>query len=295
MNSQTELQRELLMAGRQFPFPDWKVIIERVEADVAPDMRYAVMTSFGHSWLQQVAAAMPVPMVVRTSRNFILVMPGDARRADAFLQQLEDYHQRIATALRGLPLHPWRAKAGVIVSPDPDTFARYLSDYYDDGEFMAPGGVCLDAGYVHFALPDHDLTLCGPTLAHELCHVFLRGVPLPLWTEEAVVQTVENLITHRNPYVLDREMVRRHREYWTPERIQKFWSGASFHLPDEGSELSYHLALFLLNAAMQGGQEMLMKFLSKANASDAGFSAFHEAVGVGLDEILSDFLGRDLA
>jgi len=230
-------------------------------------------------------------MQLRESSHFILVLPTASHHGDICLQHLEIYRERIAAALRDFVSAEWIGKSVVLISPDTEQFARYLADYYPDGEFMMPGGVCLSTGYTHFVLPDANLHQHLPVLAHELCHVFLREQTWPLWLEEAVVQTVEHTVTRLSTYVLDRELVRRHRVFWTPTLIQEFWTGESFHRRDEGSELSYHLSLFLLNAVAGNGREAMRLLLTQAKRDDAAFAAFTAATATSPAEVLTNFLG----
>jgi hypothetical protein len=91
--------------------------------------------------------------------------------------------------------------------------------------------------------------------------------------------------------MLDREMVRRHRGFWTPATLEEFWSGKSFQRADEGSELSYHLALFLLNAVAGGGRAAMKTLLTQARRDDSGFAAFTAAHGESPAEVVANLLG----
>jgi hypothetical protein len=89
-------------------------------------------------------------------------------------------------------------------------------------------------------------------------------------------------------------MIARHQAFWTPENIGEFWSGKSFYRPDDGQELSYHLARFILHALHSGGQTPksgLTSFYLSATWPDAGASAAKEALGISLGDCLSGLLG----
>jgi hypothetical protein len=287
------LREEWLDASKAYAFPDWRKIDEWVAANHSQASHRQVYNQLATDWVHRIAARFPVQMTVAESRNFILAMPESAKNTSACLAQLEDYLTQIREALRGIELAEWGSKSVVLIAPDVDTFTKYIGDYYAEGEYMTPGGVCLRNGYIHFVLRDSNLTMAAPILAHELCHVCVAGYPWPLWVEEALVQAVEHRVSRRNPYFLDREMIRRHQRYWTPALMQEFWAGRSFHFPNEGSELSYHLARFLLEAVAAGGREQVHAFLRQANHEDAGFGAMWEVVGVFPSEILADLLGPD--
>jgi hypothetical protein len=291
MEKQVALHAEWLDDSKAFPFPDWQKVDEWITGNFPEVEHRRAYNEIALDWVGRIASRFPARMTVAESPNFILAVPEEAKNARQCLIQLEDYLAQIRSALQGLELMKWGSKSVVLIAPDLDSFTRYLADYYDDGEFMTPGGVCLRNGYIHFVLRDSNLTQAASTLAHELCHVCVTGIPWPLWVEEALVQAVEYRVSRCNPYVLDREMVQRHQRYWTPARIQHFWSGHSFHFPDEGSELSYHLARFLLEAVAGGGREQVLAFLRMADHADAGFKAMWETLGVFPSEILVDLLG----
>ena len=288
--SQLTLRDEWLVAGKAFCRPDWGAVWDWCDRHTPLEGQAEVATAMARDWMRRVARAMPVPMQLRESPHFILVLPTSSSQADLCLQHLEIYRGRIAAALRDFASAKWIGKSVVLVAPDAEQFARYLTDYYPDGEFMMPGGVCLNAGYTHFVLPDAHLHQHLPVFAHELCHVFLRNTNWPLWLEEAVVQTIEHKVTRLSSYVLDRETIRRHRAFWTPATIQEFWTGSSFQRPDEGSELSYHLALFLLNAVNGEGREAMATLLRQARREDAGFAAFTAALGLSPAEVVANLL-----
>lgn len=179
---------------------------------------------------------------------------------------------------------------------DGDLFYRYLTDYCsDDEEALATvGGVFLNRGYGHFAMPDAGLERYSSTFVHELTHAILHVCHLPAWLDEAIAMTVENHITRELPYELTRELIRRHRDYWTEESIQAFWAGRSFWSADAGQELSYHLARFLFTALYQSGTTdpcRVSEFISQAKRDDAGHEAAIRCLDIDLGEVLGHLLG----
>lgn len=291
MDTHSRLRDEWLVAGKSYPFVDWDKVIDWVEKTTETELRNHAYDQFARDWLNRLARAFAGNSTVAESTNFLLLTPKRNADAQKCLVQLEAYRSQIMQALKGLDFECQQSRAPVVITPDADSFVRYLSDYYENGEFMTPGGVCLRRGCIHFVLPDDNLTASAPILAHELTHYCLTGISWPLWLEEGVVQSVENLVTRQLPYILDREMVGRHQNYWNREKIRDFWVGRSFSFPDEGSELSYHLSRFLLEAAGQCGRDTLFAFLNKAHYRDAGFEAMQSALGFSPDEILADLLG----
>src|SRR5688572_18585709 len=232
------LAPEWLDPTHEFPRPDWTGIWNWVTEQFPEGERHGVYVDLGRDWAARIAAAFVAPMRVSEAPNFLLVAPLSLSKPGNCLQQLESYHRQIHEMLSGLDLAEGYGKELVVIAPDLDGFTRYLAGYYPNGSYMMPGGVCLRHGYTHFVVLEHELTRAAPILAHELTHGCVTGLPWPAWVDEAVAQTVEYRVSRVNPYVLDRSMVERHRRYWTPERMQGFWMGESFHFTDEGSELS---------------------------------------------------------
>ncbi len=281
-----------LEAGKAFPKPDWRAVWDWTHQQYPADSLHDVYVSLGADWCARIAAAFPTRMAVTHSENFYLVAAESFSGVRSCLIQLEGYYAQVQKCLSGLDLPEGFGKHVVVMAPDLDSFTRYLSDYYPEGEFMMPGGVCLRHGYTHFLIREDNLTAVAPVLAHELTHACVTGIPWPAWVDEAVAQSVEFQICGLNRYELNREIVERHRRYWTPELMQGFWTGESFHFTDEGSELSYHLARFLLEAVAQNGRPAMMQFLRTAQAEDAAFEAFWNELGVLPSEMLVELLGE---
>lgn len=278
-----------------FPSLDWEPLAEWIESRVPESEWNSVWSDVAKVWVERIQERLGSGYTLHESANFLLLAQAPQKKAAEVLSFLESCLSRIRASLPLLTSAPLYGKCPVLVFAELDRFYEYLADYtQEDGEYAAVGGVYLNRGYGHFALPNMDLTRYTDVLSHELCHALLAQRQLPAWLDEAITATVEHDITGRNPYVLDREMLERHRSYWNKDRMQRFWRGESFWSPDEGQELSYHLARFLLNALRQGGhtssQEM-NNFVLAARREDAGLCAAEEVLGIRLDELLTGLVG----
>ncbi|HEV3409732.1 MAG TPA: hypothetical protein VG095_05535 [Chthoniobacterales bacterium] len=277
-----------------FVAPDWDGIAREVQARIGEAERGAAWSEVARQWLQRIRGRLGSPYSLRESANFFLLAVADERKAAEVLSFLEECLRGIRSALFFAADEPLIGKIPVLVFADIDLFYVYLSDYVEEeGEYGGVGGVYLNRGYGHFAVQSLDFSGYIDVLSHELCHAILAPRELPLWLDEAITGTVEHDITGRNPYVLDREIVQRHRSYWTRERLRKFWSGESFWLPDEGQELSYHLARFVLNGLWRGGVTPaadMKEFVRRAKRDDAGFAAAQEVFDVDLEDVVGEFL-----
>ncbi len=92
-----------------------------------------------------------------------------------------------------------------------DTYYDYIADYYpDEGEFGLSGGMFLDDGYGHIAIPAVYAGGYERTLAHEMTHALLqRRLPLPAWPNEGVTQVIEDIAVGGSYFMVDRETVRK--------------------------------------------------------------------------------------
>jgi len=284
-----------LQPGRHFPSPDWERVgnwaAEHVpEADV-----HAFWAEVAVDWMERVRDGLGGAYRVRRGGEFLLLVACDEDRAGEVLQCLNRVLREIRERLRFLGEERGLGLLPVVALGSLTDFYRYLADYTQvEGEYAAVGGVYINQGYGHFAFPGLDLARCRETLIHETAHAVLAAHALPMWLDEALVAFLERSLLGASPYALDRETVRRHRAYWTAGRIQGFWRGETFWSPDEGQELSYHLAAFLLEAAAgRAGSDLaqLAEFVRNADRLDGGAAAAIGHLDLAFGEVLEGLLG----
>lgn len=281
----------------RFPHPDWEGIAALIEAPGAD--RSAVNLAWctaATQWMGYFAEALGSGYKVFESDNFILVSTADTSRIHGTLRFLEECHARISESLPFVKHEVLYGKCAVVVFGSEDDFYGYFADFHEvDGDYAMAGGVYLNEGYGHFALPSENLAVYRSVMCHELCHALLASMELPAWLDEAVTGEIEHQIVGGNPYELDREIIKEHRGYWTTQRLNSFWSGESFGFPDNGQRLSYHLARFLFNAlASYSSPDSMASFMKSASREDSALSAARDILGVDLIEVLSDLLGMDI-
>jgi hypothetical protein len=279
-----------------YPMPDWDLIADWVETSHPSEAWHEVYCELAREWVGRIRTRLGAGYAIRESKNFILLSTAGEEKSIEVLRFLERIDERIQQTIPALLPEALYGKCPVIAFADEQDFYDYLSQYHgDDGEFASVGGVHLDRGYGHFAMPSEDLASYASVMSHELCHAFLSHLDLPMWLNEAITQGVEHSITGLQPYLLDREIIRRHQEYWDGHLLQLFWRGESFSLPDDGQELSYHLARFILHGLHQGGstpREVMDEFFLNAKYDDAGQSAALEVLGISLGDCVVPLLGE---
>lgn len=72
-----------------------------------------------------------------------------------------------------------------------------------------------------------------------------------------------------------------HLKFWNAERIQEFWSGASFDRTDDGNLLSYDLARIVVEQLAKEW-DSFARFVASASREDAGASAALSHLGIRL-------------
>lgn len=279
-----------------FPFPDWEAIAASLEVRCPEDQWHAEWVHLARQFTTSIQAALPSGYVIRESSNFILLSCADPRKAEKALQDLERIDAKLRDTIPALLPGKLYGKCPVLVFASQQHFYEYVSMFMgEDGDYAGMGGVFLDRGYGHFAMPSADFSLYLAVFAHELCHAYLGHLGLPLWLNEAITCGVEDSAAGTNPYHLDRETISRHRAYWTEDRIASFWSGESFYFNDDGQELSYHLARFILQALYRGGntpRSAMEEFFLTACYEDAGQAAATEILGMSLGDCVVSLLGE---
>lgn len=291
-----QLKPEWLLPAKTFLLPNWDVIAAEVEVGLDADSLQELYVQLGRLWINGLRQQFGTEYQLVESENFFLVSQAETQRTKEALRFLEHSLRRIHSGLPFVPKNLGYGKWPVLCL-EGDLFYQYLLDFFSDEEETVAhvGGVYLNRGYGHFAVPDAELARYSSVFVHELTHAVLQSCNLPAWLDEAVAMTVENHITREQPYELTREWIRRHQAYWTEENIQRFWTGRSFWSPDEGQELSYHLARFLFTALYQGGTtepRLISEFISQAKREDAGFESALRCLDIDLGEVLHHLLGE---
>jgi hypothetical protein len=275
------------------PRPNWPTIFDWVENNVAREDMDRAWTQLAGDWLDALIASLPSGYGRTESPEFILLASGDARAARRILGWCESARRIILDTLSGVARADGYGKHVVLAFRDPETYYDYVADFYpDEGEFGLSGGMFLDHGYGHFVMCPAQCGDLDRTIAHELNHALLRHLPLPPWLNEGVTQVIEDLVVGGSTFMVDHEMRRRHRAYWNADTIDSFWSGTSFYSPDDGQELSYHLAQILFRNLMSDYPQKIHDFLNSANFADAGNAALVKLCGVSLDDRVKQFLGN---
>jgi len=277
--------------GERFIKPNSAVIAGWVEANVPSEQLNEIWTCLARQWLEMLQETLDDGYAITESEEFVLVAKEDVRLNSRMLASCEHARRTILKTLPDVARDEGYGKHVVLAFADTESYYDYISDFYpDEGEYAISGGVFLDQGYGHFAIclaygDDHERTI-----AHELNHNLLRHLPLPLWLNEGVTQVIEDLVVGRSYFSTDHDIVRRHRAYWNTKTIDAFWSGDSFFSPDDGQELSYHLAQVLFRNLMADFPKKMSPLLNAAHYENAGDTALRQLCSVSLGDRVKQFL-----
>lgn len=274
------------------PRPTWEAIAAWVESNTVSSAQNEIWTEIANDWMRHLQAALPPGYIVHESAEFIL-LGKDAAISKQIVKWCEIARKTILEALDGVAVDDGYGKHVVLSFSNIDTYYDYISDFYpDDGEFALSGGMFFNTGYGHFAIcPTSGYEYERP-ISHELTHVLLRHLPLPLWLNEGVSQFMEDVVSGTSYFRIDHEGRQRHHDYWNADTIHSFWSGESFYSADEGQQLSYELSQVLFRNLLSDYPGKMKEILRAASYVDAGNAAIVKVCKKSLDDRVGQFLGK---
>jgi hypothetical protein len=279
-----------------FPRLDWAAVGRHIE-EADKSRRNEMWNVAADGWLGKVIETLGGDYWLGATPNFLVVTSESERYAQNLGQFLEGALNTILTVLDGIARKQRYGKCAVILFETDDQYYRYISHFYPKrGRFAGSGGVFIDKGYGHFALPQVEMSRAEQTVAHELTHACLSRLPIPLWLNEGIAQKTELAVLNRDPLLQFHdtrdlnEMMERHRRFWGKREIQQFWSGASWKRPDQGNELSYLLAQLAVGA-LNHDYAKFRSFVLSSHYSDGGEGAAVDVFGGGLGGLMDQFLG----
>lgn len=276
----------------QVPLLDWAAVqawaaLQGDEAAQTQALQQARL-----AWLLHLRQALWPQMRVRTTLEVYLLSALEDAESDALARYVATARQRVTRTLDDLARLPPGERTIVLVLDSEEDYYHYVSIYYpEEGEFAFSGGMFIHAGCPHFVVVRSDLATLEPVIAHELTHSALAHWHLPKWLDEGLAVNTEHRVAGvRGAAHTPQELHRMHQAYWTPQRIQAFWTGESFDEPDQGNLLSYDLARILVQ---QLGQDwpLFTQFAQAAQREDGGATAAKQVLNVRLGALAAGLFG----
>jgi len=279
-----------LVREKEFQRPQWKVIRAWIKEHAAAEDLAATWQGVAFDWLSRLQADLGNKYSISESTNFVLLTSRSAAAAQSILRTSESAVQLLTNWLGSVAEKRGYGKHVILDFDTEENYYVYVSYFRPrDSPIIASGGVFLRDGYQHIALPPSKRM--QDVLIHELAHNRLAHLPLPSWLNEGIAVNMERRVGGNKQGMLDRDLVQKHRKYWTKETIEGFWSGTSFRDMDgKVIHLSYSLAEILVDLLVQEFPNF-MDFVARANWNDAGQGAAFEVFGVTLNDIAQTFLG----
>jgi hypothetical protein len=272
-----------------FSRPDWKAIHQFVSGHIAKDDLPAAWKCIATIWLKTLAEDLGGDSRVYQSDRFSCLSDLGPEITKTLLDYAETVVQVIRNGLKDAAWSNFHGKHVLLLFSDPDDYYAYISYFHSEGTHILSSGVFLRGGYAHIALPYIETGDAQRTLVHELCHNLLCHLRMPLWLNEGIAVAVQNQISGR-ALVVDREIANRQRNHWNETNIQSFWSGKSYRVPGDDSELSYRLGHILVHLLSEGNRDFI-NFVKNADWRDAGQDAAQSILDKDLGKVLGGFLG----
>lgn len=265
------------------PVPDWRTVAQWVSTIPGPDAQAEAWSRAEMAWLAHLQGALGPGYHIAAHRDSLLLSSLEPRAATATVEFMTRTVSRIAKVLAGVSRAPASGRDILLVFHDEDTYYRYVSRYYpEDGEFAFSGGMHIRNGCSHFVTFDAELRAIEPVIAHEMTHACLAHLPLPAWVNEGLaVNTERRLCPPLSQRYTAQQLHWMHRKFWTPARMQEFWSGRSFLRSDEGNLLSYELARILIEQFARDWAPFAA-FVNAADLADAGLGSARQHLGIDL-------------
>ncbi len=274
-----------LTLHRGFPILDWKAVDAWVGSHGNDAWQSEAWAACQRAWLLHFRDALGTDFRLVDSPFSIVVASLDERGLRRALSTIDRSLRKILGLLDGVAELRSHGKNVLIVFDDDQRYYEYVSHYYpESGEFAFSGGMHIHAGHSHLVTRKREIHYTERTIAHEMTHACLAHLPLPSWLDEGLaVNTEIPLVGARALPFPPRELRAKHHAFWGEPEIQEFWTGRSFHRPDDGQALSYDLARIMVSQLAQDWPRF-QSFVLAAQRDDAGYAAATEHLGIDLGE-----------
>ncbi|MCK6459991.1 MAG: hypothetical protein L6Q95_08875 [Planctomycetes bacterium] len=283
------------------PRPLWDRIAASVGSRPAHAQRDAWLAAVRH-WLAALGEALGGGYETAESRRFVVLAPRADGDGPRLLRCAESCRKTIESLLGDVARFDGATKEIVIALRTPAEYYRYVCCFDPDGEYGGSSGMHIREGHAHVALRGRGMHVLERTLAHELTHVALRHLDMPLWLEEGIAQIVARAVTGEDPLTADEELALRHKRHWREHGLGAFWRGEGFSAPGGVQSLCYELAEILVRLLVEDAtsrwsgrarerRRRFLAFLRAARAGDHGEAAASRHLGTGLGDLAARFLG----
>ncbi len=274
-----------------FPRPEWHSIDRWIDQNVDAGNKQIANDEAVLCWLEMVKGYCGGSFEVYASDRFYLLCPFEEDMAHRLVWFADNTWRKVNDFLRLLEVGPVDGQKVIIAFDDYRQYYTYISYFYPEGNFGSSGGLHIRSGHAHAVLTAKEPWQFEVIISHELTHVFLSTLTLPLWIEEGLAQAIEQFVVGHQTPILNAERKERHITYWQENGLDKFWSGEAFSQADEGQELAYELARVMVRNMAVDFYERFFDFVGDAKLEDAGMAAAREHLKCCVSDCAAEFLG----
>ena len=278
------------------PVPNWQAVRSWAASIQDPRGQAQAWAGAELAWVSRMQSALGPDYHLAQHEHALMLSNLEPRVAVATVEFMTKTLSRIGRVLDGIAKAPDWGRDILFVFHDQDTYYEYVSRYYpEDGEFAFSGGMHINFGCSHFATFQEDLRSVEPVIAHEMTLACLAHLLIPAWLNEGLaVNTERRLCPPPGSQYTPQQLHWMHQQFWSPERIQEFWTGQSFMRPDEGNMLSYDLARILVDQFARDWDNF-KAFVLNASLEDSGSAAAQAHLELNLGDVVCALFEFDTA
>ena len=260
----------------EFPRVHWPVVRKAVEPYKNHPAIDAIWTEIAAQWLAVIRDHLGGRYRIYRGKHLFLLSAGEPRAVRRTLALGDAAYERLDGVLCRTAEERGLGKHVVLMLDTQKIYYDYISYFYAESEreYGMSAGKHLGTGYRHTvvnAVYRHS----EHTMVHELAHNMVTRRPLPLWLNEGLAQTMEDMVPGKRPPMLNAKHVRAHRRYWEWFGIERFWNGTAFRAGG-GRRLSYELSDILFRNLVVNRKRRKgigVYSLQSAHRDDAGAAA----------------------
>lgn len=285
------------------PAPKWDLAATWIGSQCETEKdQFLLWNDFLRMWLCQLAPALGPEYEWGESGNFLAM----GWRSDGLIAPALNLAERCGSLLLnvmdGVAGVSIPGKQVILLLRSPEDYYRYISLIYPEGNHTSSMGVHIREGYAHIAILGKKMEFVESIVAHELTHAFFHHLDLPRWLDEGLAQMFEHDVTGKSQLIVDSEMAKRHKKFWSKHGLDGFWDGEFFQRPGKTTELCYQLAEILVRLLVEQSrprwfgwvkepQIRFRAFLKNARYQDAGQGSANEHLGLDLGDLAGQYLG----
>jgi hypothetical protein len=280
--------------ANKVPILDWRALDDWAGTHETAEAVSRAVDQGRHAWLLHMRDALgPYAHLHVTDESYILSTL-EPNIVKAMAKYIATARRRISRVLGDLACFPQSERSILMVFDSQEDYYHYVSIYYPaEGEFAFSGGMYINAGCPHFVVVRSDLSSVEPVIAHELTHSALAHLRLPKWLDEGLAVNTERKVAGARPFLYTpHELHQMHLRFWNAQRVQEFWSGASFDRSDHGNLLSYELARIIVEQLATQWDDFA-RFVAIAKQEDAGAAAAQDVLSVNLGAFVAALFERE--